>query len=106
MKTSGRRVYMSIQKFEIIDSKEVISSIEAERVYKNSNYLMVNIDFRDDGVHGRVYAVSRDPSTLDDLVEAEERLNDQGIETLIGGEYTNRVFDTIELVSMKRINNE
>lgn len=75
---------------EIQDSKE-IDFIEAENKYKNSNYLMINIEYRDGTVYGVVCTISTSPDTLDKLVRLEDELQAKGIKTLIGGEYTNDV---------------
>ena len=94
-----------MKNFEIIDSKERISYLDAERIYRDAQYLMINIDDKNGIAYGNVYAVSRDSSTLSELVKMESKLQEQGIECLIGGEYSNSLFNSVEIISMQRIKN-
>lgn len=75
---------------EIKDSKK-IDFMEAENKYRNSNYLMRDIESKDETVYGVACAISTSPNTLDKLVRLEDELQVKGIKTLIGGEYTDNI---------------
>ncbi len=89
---------------EIIDSSEVISCTEAEHKYRRCKFLMINIENYDSDWHGTVYAVSKAPSTLENLVELEDTFQEKGILTIVDGEYAPSIFDSVELVRTKRVN--
>ena len=87
---------------EIIDSKERVSIDDAEILYRGCNYLMINAEYANDS--GNVYAISRTPSTLSELIKLEEKFADKGIETFIGGEYVPSAVSYMDIVSMKKVN--
>lgn len=88
---------------EIIDSEEVISCTEAEHKYRRCKFLMINIKNYNSDWHGTVYAVSRTPSTLGNLVELEDVFQEKGVLTIVDGEYAPSIFDSVELVCTKRV---
>lgn len=91
--------------FQIIDDKEKISCSEAESKYKNAQYLMVDVEYTDGETYGTLYAISRDSSTFDQLIDLENKLQEEGTETLIGGEYASSLFNDIELINMRKVSN-
>lgn len=62
---------------------------EAKRLYPNCNFLLVDtIEINNNTVKGIIYAISKTPETLKELVILEDELQENGYKTLIGGEYT------------------
>ena len=85
----------------VIDSKDKISMYEADNLYKDANYLLVDIVRQEGTILGRVYAISDDPSTNKELLALEEEFSDKGVLTFIGGEYKNSFsFAHLEMVSV------
>lgn len=83
---------------EIIDSTERISSDEADNKYKNMQYLMKDIVIEQGIVYGIIYALSKDPASYEDLIELENKLQKQGIETMVDGDYSPSLFDSLEII--------
>lgn len=83
---------------EIVDSKERITSDEADIRYKYMQYLMKDIEIEHGVVHGIIYALSKDPATYKDLIDLENKLQEQGVETMIDGDYYPSLFDSVEIV--------
>ncbi|MDE7477752.1 MAG: hypothetical protein K2M91_07355 [Lachnospiraceae bacterium] len=86
---------------QIINSKEKISCSEAENKYKNSIFLMMDIEDRDGDFFGTIYAVSRDISSYDEILQLERKFNEQGKTTVIDGEYAPSIFNSVDLVSIR-----
>ena len=83
---------------EIIDSKERISTVEARRKYRGSEYLLINTERIGTTIYGTVYALSHDYSSLGEINSLEDELQEKGIKTFIGGEYSpSDMFNSIEL---------
>ena len=89
---------------QIIDSKERKSCLEVENGYRNIQYLMINVENLNGDTSGMLYAVSKEPSTFGELVDLESRFQEQGIETIIGGEYKNSIFTDIEFTNVRKVN--
>lgn len=89
---------------QIIDSKERKSCLEVENGYRNIQYLMINVEDLDGDTSGMLYAISDEPSTFGELVDLENKFQEQGVETIIGGEYKSSIFTDIEFISVRNVN--
>lgn len=69
-----------------------VSPEEAKGQYPNCNFLLVDIVGTNNSLRGVVYAISKTPETLRELVILEDELQENGYETFIGGEYTDSIF--------------
>ena len=88
---------------QIIDSKERKSCLDIENGYRNVQYLMINVEDLDGDTSGMLYAVSKEPSSFGELVDLENRFQEQGVVTIIGGEYNNSIFTDIGFVSVRKV---
>ena len=84
---------------KIINDNSRISMYDADNIYKDCNYLMIRIQREDCVLYGYIYAISDSVESNTELLELEKSFSDQGIPTLIGGEYKDSFsFDHLEMV--------
>ena len=84
---------------KIINDYSRISMYDADNIYKDCNYLMIRIQREDSILYGYIYAISDSVESNTELLELEKSFSDQGIPTLIGGEYKDSFsFDHLEMV--------
>ena len=72
-----------------VKDNNLISIYDAENKYKNCNILMINPGKKENTTFGEVYAVSDSPDSHNELLDIEADMIDQGIKTIIAGEYSN-----------------
>lgn len=92
-----------MENFEVIDSKEVISFIDAGNIYKNCEYLMILKEIVKGVGYGNVYAVSKAPSTFRYLTDLEDQFKAEGKDVLIGGDYSDTLFNSVTVKEIRRI---
>ena len=84
---------------KIINDYSRISMYDADNIYKDCNYLMIRIQREDSILYGYIYAISDSVESNTKLLELEKSFSDQGIPTLIGGEYKSSLgFDNLKIV--------
>ena len=85
----------------IIRDDKSVSVFDAENKYKNCNILLINPEKTDDTLFGEVYAISDSIDSHNDLLDVESALIDEGIKTIIAGEYKDSL--SVDYLKMVRI---
>lgn len=86
--------------FKELDKNEQVqlTSLEAEKLYPKQKFLLIDTSYKNNIITGIIYAISEEPNTLKDLVLLEDKIQQSGRETFIGGDYyPNCMFDYLQI---------